>query len=132
MRNPSNPFKLEEPMNRRWLLTNTFALMFGALFLVALTTANALGQAGTSTVRGLVKDPQGNVISGATVNLTNAGTNFSRTTTSTTEGVFSFEQVPVGDYRVEATATGFKKAVVTEVHALISRVTPVDITLEVG
>jgi hypothetical protein len=119
-------------MNRRSLLANTFASMFGVVVLLAMTTVAALGQAGTATVRGTVNDPQGNVVAGATVSLANSATNFSRTATSNTEGVFSFEQVPVGDYRMEVTATGFKKAVVTTVHALVARVTPVDFTLEVG
>src|SRR5258707_2429398 len=123
---------LEELMNRRSRLANTFALMFGFLFLLVMTPVTAWGQAGTSTVRGVVKDPQGNVVAGATVSLTNSATNFSRTATSTTDGVFSFEQIPVGDYRMEVTATGFKKAIVTTVHALVSRVTPVDVALEVG
>ena len=119
-------------MNRRSLLANTFALVVEVFFVLLMTTVTAWGQAGTSTVRGVVKDPQANVVAGATVSLTNSATNFSRTVTSNTEGVFSFEQVPVGDYRIEATATGFKKAVVTDVHALVSRVTPLDVTLEIG
>src|ERR1700758_1030562 len=98
-------------MNRRSLLANIFALVFGVLF-VLMTTVTAWGQAGTATVRGLVKDPQGNVVAGATVTLTNEATTASRTVTTTTDGVFSFEQIPVGDYRMEVTATGFKKAVV--------------------
>ncbi len=123
---------LEELMNRRSHLANTFALVFGVCFVLVMTIVTAWGQAGTSTVRGVVKDPQGNVVAGATVSLTNSATNFSRTSTSTTDGVFSFEQIPVGDYRMEVTATGFKKAIVTTVHALVSRVTPVDVALEVG
>jgi hypothetical protein len=119
-------------MNRRSLLTNTFALMLGVLFVLVATAVTAFGQAGTSTVRGLVKDPQGNLVAGATVTITNAGTSFSRTTTTTNEGLYSFEQVPVGDYRLEVTATGFKKAVVTDVHALVSKITPADVTLEIG
>src|SRR5215510_8340304 len=118
-------------MKTRSPLTSRFALIFGTLF-IFLSAVTTFGQAGTSTVRGLVKDPQGNIVAGATVELTNAATNFSRTTTSTNDGVFSFEQVPVGDYRMEVTAKGFKKAIVTDVHALISKVTPVDVTLEVG
>src|ERR1700675_4604192 len=125
------PF-LEESMNRRSLLANTFASVFGVFFVLVMTTVTAWGQAGTATVRGVVNDPQGNVVAGATVSLANSATNFSRTATSNTDGVFSFEQVPVGDYRMEVTATGFKKAVVTAVHALVARVTPVDFTLEVG
>jgi len=116
---------------KRSSLTSSFALIFATLF-IFLSAVTAFSQAGTSTVRGLVKDPQGNIVAGATVDLTNAATNFSRSTTSTSDGVFSFEQVPVGDYRMEVTAKGFKKAIVTDVHALISKVTPVDVTLEIG
>jgi len=94
-------------MNKRALLTNTLILVVAVLS-VFLITAGVFAQAGTSTVRGLVKDPQGNLVAGATVALTNSATSFSRTTTTTTDGVFTFEQVPVGDYRVEVSATGFK------------------------
>jgi len=118
-------------MSRRSLLKNTFILVSGILF-VFLTTVSVFAQAGTSSVRGLVKDPQGNVVAGAAVALTNSATSFSRTTTTTTDGVFTFEQVPVGDYRIEVTATGFKKALLTDVHALIAKVVPVDVTLEIG
>ena len=118
-------------MRRRSLLKNTFILVSGILC-VFLITAIVFAQSGTSTVRGLVKDPQGNVVAGANVALTNSATSFSRTTTTTTDGVFTFEQVPVGDYRIEVTATGFKKALLTDVHALIAKVVPVDVVLEIG
>jgi hypothetical protein len=49
---------LEEPMNRRSLLANTFALVVEVFFLLLMTTVTAWGQAGTSTVRGIVKVPQ--------------------------------------------------------------------------
>src|SRR5258708_25747806 len=81
---------LEELMNRQSHLANTFALVFGVCFVLLMTTVTAWGQAGTSTVRGIVKDPQGNVVSGATGSLSNSATHFSRTATSTTDGGFSF------------------------------------------
>jgi hypothetical protein len=113
-------------------LMRRIALLLGVLFILAFLVSVSLGQSGTSTVRGVIKDPQGNVVSGATVTLINPATNASRTTTSTSDGVFTFEQVAVGDYRVEAEAKGFKKAIVTDVHALVAKVTPVDVQLEVG
>src|SRR5215510_2663181 len=115
-------------MKRQSLLAN--ALIFALVLFI--TTVAAFAQSGTSTVRGVVKDPQGNVVPGATVRLFNPATNDSRTTKATDEGIFTFEQVAVGDYRVEVEATGFKKAIITDVHALVSKVTPVDVTLEVG
>ena len=103
-----------------------------AFVLLALFAVSALAQQGTSTIRGSIKDPQGNVVSGASVKLTSMATNATRTTTSSDQGVFTFESIPVGDYKVEVEAAGFKKGVVTDVHAVISMPTPVDVQLEVG
>ncbi len=83
-------------------------------------------------MRGTVSDPNGNVVSGATVTITNMGTGASRETTTTDAGVYAFEFVAVGDYKIEVAATGFKKKAVTDIHALISKSTTVDIALELG
>ncbi|HKR00136.1 MAG TPA: carboxypeptidase-like regulatory domain-containing protein [Pyrinomonadaceae bacterium] len=92
----------------------------------------ALAQTGTSSVRGTVTDQQGRAVAGATVTLTNSEKNFTRTQTSNEEGVYSFTAVPPGNYRVEAEASGFKKASVTEVRALVDTPTEVNVQLEVG
>ena len=119
-------------MKRQSFLRNRVPLTLTSLLVLLLFSTIVLGQAGTSTVRGTVTDPQGNVVAGATVTLTNVGTTTSRTTITTAGGTYSFEFVSPGDYRVEAQATGFKKAVVNGVHALVSQSTPADIKLEIG
>ncbi len=112
--------------------SRSVAQSLSALFLLVVCAFTALSQQGTSTVRGTVRDPQGNVVSGASVLLTNMATNNSRTKATSAEGVFSFEAIPVGDYRLEVEARGFKKAVVTDVHALVSKPTSVEVQLEIG
>jgi hypothetical protein len=97
-----------------------------------LAAAVASAQTGTSSVRGTVADAQGNVVVGATVTLTNTETNAARTATTSGEGTYAFELVQPGSYRVEAEATGFKKAVVTDVRALVAKPTEVNVALEVG
>jgi hypothetical protein len=119
-------------MERNNLLAKLSFLWLSTLLISALGCLTAFGQAGTSTVRGTVTDPQGNVVAGATVNLLNPTTNTSRTTTSNDVGVYSFDFVAPGDYRVEVEAKGFKKGVLTNVHALVSQSTPADVKLEVG
>jgi Carboxypeptidase regulatory-like domain len=119
-------------MKKRSLLADVTAFTLGLVLAMTVGYVSVFGQAGTSTVRGTVTDPQGNVVAGATVTLTNTGKNTTRTTTTTDVGAYSFEFVPPGDYRVEVAATGFKKAVVTGVHALVSQSTPADVKLEVG
>jgi hypothetical protein len=108
------------------------ALLLAVALLVVLASNISFGQAGTSTVRGTVTDQQGNVVAGATVTLTNLATNTSRNTTTADVGVYTFDFVPPGDYRVEVSANGFKKALVNNVHALVAQPTPVDVKLEVG
>lgn len=103
-----------------------------ALLLIGLFTVAAFAQGGTSTVRGTVKDPQGNVVAGASVKLISVTTNAVRSATTSSEGVFSFEAVQVGDYRAEVEATGFKKGVVTDIHALIASPVTLDVNLEIG
>ena len=104
---------------------STFVLL--SFFAVAV-----LAQQGTSTVRGTVADPQGNVVSGATVTLTNLATGATRTAATTDDGLYVFDFLPVGDYKVEVEAPGFKKKAVTDIHALIAKSTTVDVALEVG
>src|SRR4026209_2420010 len=98
-----------------------------ALLLIGLCALAVFAQQGVSTVRGTVKDPQGNVVSGATVKLISASTNSVRTSTTSGDGLFSFEAVQVGDYKVEVEAPGFKKGVVTDIHALVSSPTSVEV-----
>lgn len=90
------------------------------------------GQSGKSSVRGTVLDPNGQVVAGAQVTLTSSDTNSARTQTTNDNGVFVFELLSPGLYRVEVEVTGFKKSVLNGVSALVDRPTSVDIQLEVG
>ena len=105
---------------------------WAAFLLLSLFAVAALAQQGTSTVRGTVTDPQGNVVANATVTLTNIGTGAARTTQTTDEGVYVFDFTAIGDYKLEVEAAGFKKKAVTDIHALVAKSTTVDIALEVG
>ena len=119
-------------MNRRSFFASRAGSALSALFVMVAFSMTAFAQQDSANVRGTVKDQQGNVVAGAIVILTNAGTQNSRTVTTGESGNYSFESIPVGDYTMGVEAKGFKKAVVTEVHALISKTTPVDVVLEIG
>ena len=66
-------------------------------------------QGTTGTIYGSVGDSSGAVIAGAKITATNIATNVARTTTSGSDGNFNLPFVPVGTYRVEVDAPGFKK-----------------------
>ncbi|MFL6337055.1 MAG: carboxypeptidase regulatory-like domain-containing protein [Pyrinomonadaceae bacterium] len=107
------------------------ALACGLLSLL-LFAAAAHAQSGRSTVRGTVKDAQGNVVPGASVTLTDVEKNFARTQTTNDDGTYTFAAVPPGAYRVEVEAKGFKKVSRTDVRALVDTPVDVDVVVEAG
>jgi len=119
-------------MKRQSLLANSIALTLGILLLIATAALSALGQSGTSTIRGTVTDPQGNVVAGASVTLSNAEKSFSRAVVTNSEGGYVFSLVPPGTYTVQTEAKGFKKAVASNVKAQVNTPTELDVRLEVG
>ena len=118
-------------MKSQSLLGSRIALTLTGLLVLLVFSSVALAQ-DTSSIRGTIKDPQGNVVAGATVTLTNPATNATRTTTSRESGAYSFDAVDPGDYRLEVEAKGFKKSVVTDVHALVAKPISLDVQLEIG
>ena len=121
-------------MKSKSFTTYRFMLSLGAFVVLMLFCVSALGQGqGFTAIRGSIKDPQGAVVAGATVTLTNTETNTPRTTTSNDSGQFAFEGIQPGVYRVEVEAKGFKKAVLNQVPALVSKPTDVgDVAMEIG
>jgi hypothetical protein len=104
-----------------------------ALFLVLLLCAvNSFAQAGGTTVRGTVQDPNGNLVKGATVTLTDPSKNFTRTQQTNEDGQYTFSAIPPGTYRLEVTAQGFKTASASGVQALVDTPTVRDVPLEIG
>ncbi|HEX3102638.1 MAG TPA: TonB-dependent receptor, partial [Pyrinomonadaceae bacterium] len=97
-------------------------------FLVGIGRA----QVGTTTVRGAVTDGQGAVIAGATVRLINDDKGFTKTTVTSSNGTYSFNAVPIGTYKVEVEAKGFKKQIRSGVDALVDKPTDANAVLEVG
>jgi Carboxypeptidase regulatory-like domain len=61
---------------------------------------------GTSQVQGVVQDVQGNNIADATVVLTAPGKLGERTTTSNSDGSFTFNALPAGEFRLIITVPG--------------------------
>jgi hypothetical protein len=114
-------------LSRTFIRGNLAILMCALVF-----AASALSQTGTSGLTGVVSDPQGRAIAGANVTLTNVGTNASRTTQTTESGVYLFDLITPGQYRIEVEAPGFRKAVIGNAKALIGQQSEVNIRLDIG
>jgi hypothetical protein len=74
---------------------------------VVMGVGVAMAQSGGSLISGTVVDPSGAVVANATVEIHNAVSGFDRTTTTDSDGKFSFPNVPFNPYHMTVTATGF-------------------------
>src|ERR1700737_2182730 len=106
-------------MTRPNLFPSRFNEMLFATILLLALSISVSAQTGTSSIRGVVRDQQDNVVSGATVTLTNTDRSFTRTQTTNENGLYRFTGIPPGTYRVEVEAKGFRKAAVTNARALV-------------
>ncbi len=82
----------------------TFLLISGASF----AFGQSLGTAGT--VEGVVTDPTGAVVPGASVKIENRITGYQRTTSADSNGAFRFDNIPPNNYSITVSASGFGAA----------------------
>lgn len=89
------------------------------LFCLALTIAvlpNAAGQSATASLRGVVTDTTKAVVPGAEVVITSIGTAQQHVERTDSRGEFSFQELFIGDYRVEVRSQGFATWVDSRIH----------------
>jgi hypothetical protein len=106
--------------------------LFGASVILLLLSISALGQTSKGFIVGNVIDPNGAIIAGATVKITNASTGISRETVSEADGSFRIDAVDPGAYRVEVSQMGFKTATRDNVMITAAQTTDAQFRLEVG
>jgi len=99
---------------------------------IAMTCSSAFAQVRFGTVLGTLVDSSGATAPGATVKLTNLGTNETRTTQSGSGGTFVFPNVSAGLYRLEVEMAGFKHFTQDKVEVQVDVTTRVDAKLQVG
>ena len=119
-------------MKRQSFLETKAGLFLGACFLLTLFCGVSFAQAGSSSLRGIVSDPQGRPIAGATVRLISEEKNISRTQSTGENGEYLFIAVPPATYRIEIEVKGFKKASIVDIQAQVDTPANVDAQLEVG
>jgi Carboxypeptidase regulatory-like domain len=106
----------------------------GTALLIALVFSFALPCAAqiTSGIRGTVTDSSGAAVPGARVTATNVGTGFSVNAMTSNDGTYTLTLLPIGDYKLDVAATGFKTVERTNITLTTNQVAGINVTLQVG
>ncbi|HYE15488.1 MAG TPA: carboxypeptidase regulatory-like domain-containing protein, partial [Pyrinomonadaceae bacterium] len=99
---------------------------------LAPAAARAQSQATTGDIEGRVLDPNGAVVTNATVTATNKATGFEKSATTDEDGNYRLILLPPGTYAVRATASGFSAAESSAVTVTVGSKTALDMSLAVG
>lgn len=100
-----------------------------ALFVYASFLA---GQTNRGGISGTVSDASGAVVPGASVTVTNVGTNETRKLVTSDSGTYTAQSLEPVTYRILVEANGFKKAIVENIKVDTATLETVNVKLEAG
>ena len=114
-------------------MTKYFRFCLITLSLVFCLSAITFGQRTTGNVAGTIKDEKGAVVPGVEVTLNGVSVGFNRTIQSDSEGVYRFQQIPPGMYKITTAATsGFAEGQLENITVTIEQTTTADVTLGIS
>ncbi|MGC1105423.1 MAG: carboxypeptidase-like regulatory domain-containing protein [Candidatus Acidiferrales bacterium] len=102
-----------------------------AVFLLLLCAPRAAAQV-SATVSGVITDPSGAAVAGATLTLRNVNTSLSRSTVTDDAGRYQIFALPVGEYEVHVRKQGFYEEIRTGIRLAVGQDATVDLQLRVG
>src|SRR5216684_1154374 len=99
---------------------------------VLLLVTSGPAQVATARLEGTIQDSAGAVVTGARVEVLNIKTQVKAATRSDGEGHYIFPSLPASEYTVTAEATGFRKAVRSNLTLNVADTVTEVIKLEIG
>jgi hypothetical protein len=102
------------------------------MIFASLSLSIVQAQVSTGTIVGVVQDSSHAAVPNASVKLTNTATGNVRQATTNSVGEFNAPFMPLGDYSVTVTASGFQIRTLTGINLHVDQTANLQITLEVG
>ncbi|MCW5967790.1 MAG: TonB-dependent receptor [Blastocatellales bacterium] len=112
-------------------LIAAFSPLTFVLLILTLASAPAVAQT-TSTITGRIQDQQGAFIPGVKLTSRHIETGLRRTVVSDNEGRFTFPEMRVGAYEIEAERTGFRPLIRQGIQLTLGETSVVNLTMEVS
>jgi len=119
---------LQSNTRTAWLALQA-ALFFATLAWLSVPAAHAQFRA---SIQGVVTDPTGAVIPGATLTLTDEGTNESQVRTSDAAGIYNFNALPPDVFTLVVEKEGFEKKVLSDLQLIPEQPNAINVVLAVG
>ena len=92
-----------------------------AVAMLVLFASGSHAQSSTGSISGVITDQNQAVIPAATITIRNTATGFTRSTTTNSEGRYSFTDLPLGAYEVIVEASTFSKYIQTGIRLLVNQ-----------
>jgi len=103
--------------------------LFLAVLVVLTLAVTANAQTFRGAINGTVTDPSGGSVPNATVKATETATGIDHNTTTTSDGAFAFQDIPLGLYKVTVTAGGFPPYAVDRVEVSAGQIYTLNVKL---
>jgi len=109
-------------------------IQLAMLFLGLILSVSSLGAqiAGTGAISGVVRDPSGALIPGASITATDLATGLTRHLVSSAKGDFSIQLLEPGHYSVRITKDGFVTADFADIAVNVTQATGLNVNLTIG
>ena len=102
------------------------------LLVIAVFAGYIHSQTFRGAINGTVTDPSGAVVAGASIKATNVATGIYHSTTTTSDGQFSFQDLPISTYRIDVSASGFQPLTVEKIAVTSGQIFTLPILLTLG
>src|SRR6185436_1706415 len=109
------------------------AMLFALVMMLAMIASapSVRAQAIDGNLTGTVVDPTGAIIPNATVEITNTRTGIKTSARTGTDGLYRFNNLPVGTYEISVAATGFSKSGLKNVQVELNRTSTANVAMQV-
>jgi len=111
---------------------NIIQRVSGLLTLLVIAASAFAQTAATAELHGVVKDPNGAVIQGATISLRDEAKNITRSAQSNEAGEYNLLSIPPGEYTLTVSAKGFSKVVAKQVTLNVGQAAQYPVTMQLA